>query len=359
MDQNIEQTNTKHDKAEKLKHIQNHVLPKLKKVLILLVVLSLVGVGYFYVSNHTDNNRYIGQVEAPVISHKTEVSGKLLEVNISLGEKVKAGQVIAIIDSTDQEYAVAQLKNTLEKAKVSLTNSQVGNANSTAQSNLTIANANLKSAIEASAKVTEDYQNALVLFQEGAIAKNALNNAKFAADTAANAVEAARGAVSVASNPSNSKTLALDISNLEIQIQQMEENLEKFKVVAQCDGTIISKNYFEGDMVNPGMNITDISSEAEKYFVFYVTKEKISNLNNDDEVIVVQSGKGLKNNKDNAVGAGNKECKGKIKYIDVKSQYTPKDFQSAANKNQESFKVKVLLEPGCPLKPGEDAEIIL
>ncbi len=350
------------------------ITPKLKKVLILIVVLSVIGFGYSYVSNRTDNNRYIGLVEAPVISHKTEVPGKLLEVRVSLGERVKEGQVIAVIDSTDQEYTMAQMKNTLEKARVSLANSQVGNANSTAQSNLTIANANLKSALEASAKATEDYQNALVLFQEGAIAKNALDNAKLAADTATNAVEAARGAVNVASNPTNSKALALDISNLEIQIQQMEENLEKYKVVAQCDGTVISKNYFAGDMVNPGVNIADISSETEKYFVFYVSKDKISSLNYEDEVMVIQRGENSKDNeknknnksneageenKDNQVGSGNREYKGKIKYIDVKSQYTPKDFQTAANKNQESFKIKVLLEPGSPLKPGEEAEITI
>ncbi len=50
---------------------------------------------------------------------------------------------------------------------------------------------------------------------------------------------------------------------------------------------------------------------------------------------------------------------GKIKYIDVKAQYTPKELQSAANRNQESIRVKVLLPKGYNVNVGQKIKVRL
>ncbi len=60
---------------------------------------------------------YIGVVEATILSNTSEVSGKILEMPVELGQHVAKGDVIARIDSTDQEYAYEQLQLALEKKK--------------------------------------------------------------------------------------------------------------------------------------------------------------------------------------------------------------------------------------------------
>ena len=54
--------------------------------------------------------------------------------------------------------------------------------------------------------------------------------------------------------------------------------------------------------------------------------------------------------------AQGKSYQATVKYIDVESEYTPKDMQTAANKNKESIKIKLLLPKDCPLKPGSEGK---
>ena len=49
----------------------------------------------------------------------------------------------------------------------------------------------------------------------------------------------------------------------------------------------------------------------------------------------------------------------KICYIDVKTQYAPRDLQTEANRAKKSFKVKLELPEECAIRPGETAKVIV
>jgi len=183
-----------------------------------------------------------------------------------------------------------------------------------------------------------------LLYNQGAIPKDVLDKAKVAADSAANALAVAKAQLDNASNSSSVKSMELDIRQIEIQLKEMEENLSKFTITAATDGVIMSKSYVIGDFVAPGYNIADIAAEGEKYFVFYLPIDYV-NLIDYGEIYKVKSN-------------GN-EYEAVVKYIDVKTTYTPKDMQTASNKNKESVKVRLLLPKDCPLKPGQEAELDL
>jgi len=56
---------------------------------------------------------------------------------------------------------------------------------------------------------------------------------------------------------------------------------------------------------------------------------------------------------------GEEEYRGTVSFIDMKAQYTPKDMQTAANKNKDSVKIKIRLPEDIPLKVGEKAELYI
>ncbi|MPN49772.1 hypothetical protein SDC9_197394 [bioreactor metagenome] len=124
----------------------------------------------------------------------------------------------------------------------------------------------------------------------------------------------------------------------------MLKNLDKYTVKASEDGVIMSKSYVVGDMVAPGYNLADLAADGENYFVFYLPVEKLYSL---------EYGQTCQ------VGAKGESYEAVVKYMDVESEYTPKDMQTAANKNRTSVKIKLLLPGDCPLKPGQEAEIKL
>ena len=135
-----------------------------------------------------------------------------------------------------------------------------------------------------------------------------------------------------------------DIREMESKIRQMEETLTKYEIKASCDGIVISVNYNIGSMVNTGYTIAEISADKEKYVVCYVPKEYSERISY-GQFFTVKS--------------GSEEVQGEARFIDVKSQYTPKDMRTSAAKNKVSVKLKLLLPQDTALKPGTRVEVIV
>ena len=321
-----------------MSHIANHK----KRIVPLLILIIIVVVGYLYYGKSSQN--YTGVVEATILSNTSEVSGKILEMPVALGQHVSKGDVIAKIDSTAQEYAYEQLKLTLEKKNVTLADQEIGAGKSQKANSISVAQSAYNSAVSSNQKAALDYKNAQSLFNQGAITKDALDLAKVKADSAANAVTSAKAQLDSAKSGSSAESTNLDIAQTEIQLKQMKEDLDKFTIHAASSGVIMSKSYVIGDMVSTGYNLADIAADGEKYFVFYLPVDYLDSINYDQTYPVKSNGKSYE-----AV----------VKYIDVESEYTPKDMQTAANKNRESIKIKLLLPRDCPLKPGQEADIHL
>lgn len=324
-------------KNQRLTHMANHK-KKLIPPVILIVIIAVIT--FFYVKG--DQN-YIGVVEATVLSNTSEVSGKILEMPVEIGRHVSKGDVIARIDSTNQEYAYKQLELSLEMKRLALSE-QKATGGSQRENSIAVARANYNSAASANQKASADYKNAQTLYSQGAITKDALDQARLKADSAANALSAAEAQLESAESATPASSAELDVELTESQLAQMKETLDKFTVRAVCDGIVMSKSYLPGDIVSPGFNLADIAADGEKYFVFYLPVEYVRS---------VEYGQAF------TVLSGAEEYEATVKYIDVESEYTPKDMQTAANKNRESIKIKLLLPEDCPLKPGQEAEIKL
>lgn len=200
----------------------------------------------------------------------------------------------------------------------------------------------------------QDYEDALALWEAGAMAQSELDKIKYQADLAEAAVNTTamqldntrqQLALLLKGTPQEKIDAAqADVALTEVQIRQTKDNLGKYTITALHDGTIISKNYLLGNIVSPGYNIVDIAAATEKHLVAYVPEEHLPDINYGQEVVI---------------RSGGKEYRGTIYFIDVKAQYTPKDMQSAANRNKESMKIRVKLSPEIPLKVGERAEVVL
>lgn len=315
---------------------------KQKKKIIPLVLIIIISLGIFYYGNN--NQRYIGVVESTTVSHTAEVSGKIIEMPVELGTHVSKGDVISKIDSTAHEYSYEQLQLTMEKEKTALADLKVGFGASQAENSITIAESNYNSMVSSNEKASQDYQNAQSLYIQGAVSKDVLDKAKVAADSSANTLTAAKAQLDNARSSSSAESVQLDITKTESQLQEMKDDLDKYTILATCDGVVMSKSYGNGDMVSSGYNLVDVSADDEKYFVFYLPIDYLSDIEYDQVFKILSDRKAY-----DAV----------VKYIDVESEYTPKDLQTAANKDRESVKIKLLLPHNCTLKPGEEAEIKL
>jgi HlyD family secretion protein len=312
----------------------------MKVIPLIILAAAAVLIGYFSLS---ESDRYTGVVEATIQSHSSEVAGKILKLPVELGQHVSKGDVIAEIDSSDQKYELEQLQLTLEQKRIALSDLETKSGTQTANS-ISIARSNYNSTVTSNEKAARDYQNAQELYAQGAITKEVLDQSKVAADAAANAVISARAKLDNAASGTPAESARLELEKLESQRDELLQNLDKYTILASADGVIMSKSYLPGDMISPGYNLADIAADGENYFVFYLPVEKLYSMEYEKTYEVV---------------SGGKSYKATAKYIDVKSNYTPKEMQTSANKNRKSIKVKLLLPTDCPLKPGQEAEVQL
>lgn len=96
------------------------IMKKLKPAIIALVIIGSIVFGLMWAQNQ--DKIIQGRAEGEITSHVSEVSGKILEMPIQLGQSISQGDLIAKIDSTEWEYALAQLKIADDIARVQKTN---------------------------------------------------------------------------------------------------------------------------------------------------------------------------------------------------------------------------------------------
>ena len=153
-----------------------------------------------------------GVIEASsLVSVGAEVSGRIKALNVALGDEVKAGDVIAEIDSLNQENAVRAAQASLNNVKAQQT----------------IQQASLKqaqAALERAEKLTQDK-----LVSDADYQSAVLN------------VETAEGQL---------QAIAAQIEQAEIDVDTAELNLDRTKIVAPGDGTVVAVLVDVGQSVN-------------------------------------------------------------------------------------------------------------
>ncbi|MDD2221696.1 MAG: HlyD family efflux transporter periplasmic adaptor subunit [Clostridia bacterium] len=312
-----------------------------KKIIAVTAILLFVLTVYLLLKE--SGGALKAEAETAVCTHTVEVTGKLLSVPVSLGQEVQAGEILAKIDDSDANYALEQLKLTLVQKQAALRQLQEGTESQT----LTGAAAAVKSAQAAYEKAERDCENQRLLYAEGAATENDYLNTQTQKELAAAALTEAQQQYSLLAQGSDDNLLVsaeAAVRQIESQIKQAQEKLAKYTVKASADGTVVSLNFSVGDLVSAGCDLAEVADSGQLYLVAYLPAEKVAKVNYGDSVKIIAAG-------------GN--YTGELIYIDLKSQYTPKDLQSAANKNKESFKIKVKVPAEADIKPGEQVKIKL
>jgi len=261
------------------------------KKIIPVIILLIIGVCLFFYFNGKDQGITLkGEVEGTIYSQIIDISGKIIEMNVQLGSPVKAGELIARLDDTDQKYALEQLQINLKKRLLTLKS------------------------------IRDDIKSIQVVWNAGGMAKNELDKARL-----------------------NENITEADIEEIRSKIRQMQETLAKYEIRANRSGIIISLNYNLGSIVNAGYNLADISANDEKYVVCYLP---------------VKYGTQISYGQFFKIMSDKDEYQAEVRFIDVKSQYTPKDMQTSSMKNKVSVKVKLLLPSDTKLIPGNKVEVV-
>lgn len=214
-----------------------------------------------------------GQVESnysvDICANANDVGYEVKDINVKVGDKVKLGDLLATLDTSqiekDVKYAQEDAETTSEDAKIKLEGAKREYENSLNLYNngqnqdLITAQANLNSSSITLENAQKDYDNNKVLLQAEAISQNEFNQYEKALKKAQSdyeqnekALEAVKSKLqSDLDNEKNKYEEAQAAANDNTKNTQLEikqKQLDDCKITAPCDGTITVKNIEIGSL---------------------------------------------------------------------------------------------------------------
>jgi len=372
-----------------------------------LALLSITGC-----SSHRDAFAYSGTVQADSASVGSTSGGRVTTVAVSDGQRVAKGQTIVAFDdrqlraaylaaiaARDQAYAqlhdleagprsadIAKAEANASQADAAYEQARVDQpqAVQAARSGAQSAKADDAAANAASVKATRDEERSQTLFQEGAISAQAMDASHAAADSARGAAQAAdarlrqalaqldsveRGS---AAQTVNSAADAAAAAHAELslvlagtrpdQLQQARAaaraadanvagaaaRLDEARVAAPADGVVDGLDLRPGDLVAAGAAVAQVDEFGDPWVRIYVTQSDMQN---------VKVGGPVRIRSDALAG---RAFDGRIETIDARAQFTPRDVQTAEDRADLAFGVKVrIADPGRALRAGTTVDVAL
>jgi len=253
----------------------------------ILLVISLCG--YLLSTRRTSDLQLIGTVDANEVVISSRIPGRIQRLAVDEGDDVKAGQLIAVIESDDlaaarnaaqaalesQQFKVREAQDTQRQTEGG-TSSQVTNAEAqlrAAQAALAQAQANYEHQ-EADSKRTIALANQGVMSQQSSDeAATSLNAAKAAVDSAKESMSAAEASVKVAiantiQAQAAAKTVSAtrsDMQNAHAQLNQAQVQLDYAHVISPISGKVNVRAARQGEVVSAGTAIVTITDLTQTW----------------------------------------------------------------------------------------------
>jgi HlyD family secretion protein len=257
-----------------------------------------------------------------------EATGVIKMFDVTEGQALKAGQTVGYVD-TVQLY----LKKKQLQAQIKTTLSQKPDI------------AKQLASLETQQKAAEKEQTRISnLLKSDAATPKQMDDANTLVESVKKQIEALYSSLSIQSN-----NISQQVNPLLVQIEQVNDQLAKCKIINSVNGTVLTKYAEANEMASAGKPLYKIADLSTLVLRAYVTGDQFSALKLNQQVTVLV---------DSADGEY-KEYPGTIEWISNKAEFTPKTIQTKDERANLVYAVKIRVENDGLLKIGMYADVKL
>ncbi len=248
----------------------------------LLILFGIAAGYYFYSTDRTSETVLIGIVDANQVIVSSKIMGRVEKLYVDEGSKVKAGDLIAEIDSAELEAQKNAASATINAYNSQVSSMQATEAQTLGETNSGVINAQARLAaakaaqVQAQAdlvRVQSDSQRMMALAKAGVEseqdrvrAEEQLNAQKAVALSAQKNVDAAQADLNTANArlhqqraaASNVAMNQAQVANAKAQLAEADTRLGYTKIYAPVSGTVSVRATRQGEVVNPGTPIVTV-----------------------------------------------------------------------------------------------------
>lgn len=261
-----------------------------------------------------------GSFETTEILVSAEAQGRIMQFDIEEGQSVTENQIVGYIDSTQlflkKEQLIASQKGLQSRRpdirkQMAVLEQQIATAKTEKKrvENLLKANA-------ATTKQLDDV-NAQIAVLEKQLA-------------------ASKTTLESTDEGMNSDNKALDI-----QIQQLEDQLNKCRIISPATGVVLTKYVEKGELSGAGKALFKVANLDNMILRAYITNEQLTQIKIGQKVTVTAD-----------FGEEQKQYEGTVSWVSAKSEFTPKTIQTRDERANLVYAIKVSVKNDGYLKIG-------
>jgi HlyD family secretion protein len=316
---------------------------KVKTWLLRAAVVAMIGaVAVFawqtYRGNDTDAGLASGngRIEAVEIDIATKAPGRLKDVLASEGEFVKAGQVVAVMDTESQDAQLRQAEAQLQQAR-----SSVAIARSQLNQRRAEKNAMLAALVQREAELAVAHKRqgrSSTLAREGASSQQEADDDSARVQSATAAVSAARAQVAATEAAITTAEAQLAGSGSAVEAAQasaarIRADIKDATLKAPRDGRVQYRVAQPGEVIGAGGRVLNLVDLSDVYMTFFLPTAAAGKLALGDDVRLVLD------------AAPQYVIPASVSFVADVAQFTPKTVETAVEREKLMFRVKARIAP--------------
>lgn len=291
----------------------------ISKTAILCLLLSACGKG-------NGNFDASGTFEATEVIVSSEANGRITLLNLEEGQTLKAGEIVGYIDSTQLYLKKLQLQASTKSVK-------------SREADITKQIAATKEQITKAEQERRRNEN---LLKSNASTRKQLDDIDSQIKVLKKQLEA-----QVSTLQRSNASVSEESSALQIQVAQIEDQLDKCRIVSPIDGTVLAKYAETGELAVQGKPLFKVADTENIYLRAYVIADQLTQLKLGQEVkVYADFGKDEQ-----------KEYAGKVTWISDKAEFTPKTIQTRDERANLVYAVKIAVKNDGYIKIGMYGEV--
>ncbi|MFW1772579.1 HlyD family efflux transporter periplasmic adaptor subunit [Acinetobacter seifertii] len=324
-----------------------------KVIAIVLVILALVIISFwvwkYNNKNQKDNDLTLyGNVDIRQVSLAFEQSGRIEKLLVQEGDKVKAGQVLAILNTNSLEIQAKQAQAQLKAQQEAIVKQQVG----ARPEEISQAKAQLASTQADLDKASKNLQRLQILVNSTdgrAISQQELDYAKsnqYSAEAAVRERQANLELIIKGARQEDREATKAQYDATKANLDLINYNLSQAELKSPVNAVVRARLQEVGDMTTAQKAVYTLALTDPKWVRVYANEKDLSSTHMGGTAQVIRD------------SYPNQPINGKIGYISSVAEFTPKTVQTDEIRTTLVYEVRVYVnDPNDQLKMGQPVTV--
>ncbi|PWI34034.1 secretion protein HlyD [Vibrio albus] len=322
---------------------------KKQSIIIVLVVGMVLGVAFYVwdrpdslsvIANNEQNTTVFGNVDIRQVNLGFRVAGRVKQLYFDEGDEVRAGELIAVLDSEPFEEEMALHESELSAAEADYERLQSGFR----QQEIKVARAAVSERQATLNNLQAEFIRRQKLVNEGNVSRQSFDDIRAQRDAARAGLESAREQLALMEEGYRKEEVAKANAQVGVRMAQLEiarTRLNDTNLYAPSSGTLLTRALEPGSVAGVGQTVVTLSLSDPVWVRAYISESGLGTIAPGMNAEVFTD-----SNHD-------QPYKGHIGFISPKAEFTPKNIETPDLRTRLVFRFRVLVDnPDNRLRQG-------